>query len=94
MENRLQIQDFQNDELYMELTPEELEELKELKGGLSLSQLSGSFTLGGAFPLGLPPFWFLNTTPNILVSGPRPEPWVTSVPNSLSQVAQSAAIAI
>ncbi|WP_375514269.1 hypothetical protein [uncultured Nostoc sp.] len=33
MENRLQIQDFQDDELYMELTPEELEELKELKGG-------------------------------------------------------------
>lgn len=33
MENRLEGQDIQGDELFMDLTPEELKELEQLKGG-------------------------------------------------------------
>ncbi|MDZ8188940.1 MAG: hypothetical protein RMX96_29310 [Nostoc sp. ChiSLP02] len=33
MENRLEVQNIQGDELYMDLTPEELKELEQLKGG-------------------------------------------------------------
>jgi hypothetical protein len=36
MENRLEVQNIQGDELFMELTPEELQELEQLKGGLSI----------------------------------------------------------
>ncbi len=59
MENRLEVQNIQGDELFMELTPEELEELKELKGG-GLPYPPGSFPLGivtpelGRLPLDLP----------------------------------------
>jgi hypothetical protein len=38
MENRLEVQNIQGDELFMELTPEELQELEQLKGGLSIPQ--------------------------------------------------------
>ncbi|MCC5646763.1 hypothetical protein LC607_28380 [Nostoc sp. CHAB 5824] len=36
MENRLEVQNIQGDELFMELTPEELQELEQVKGGLSI----------------------------------------------------------
>ncbi|MBW4614564.1 MAG: hypothetical protein KME21_15070 [Desmonostoc vinosum HA7617-LM4] len=51
MENRLQVQNLQGEELDMELTPEELEELEALKGG-GLSYL-GDFTYR-PFPYGIP----------------------------------------
>ncbi|BBD67605.1 hypothetical protein NIES4072_50970 [Nostoc commune NIES-4072] len=35
MENRLEVQKIQGDELFMDLTPEELKELEQFKGGLS-----------------------------------------------------------
>ncbi|MCC5662953.1 hypothetical protein LC653_03120 [Nostoc sp. CHAB 5784] len=35
MENRLEGQDIQGDELFMDLTPEELQELEQVKGGFS-----------------------------------------------------------
>ena len=33
MENRLEVQNIQDDELYMDLTAEELKELEQMKGG-------------------------------------------------------------
>lgn len=38
MKNRLEVQNIQGDELFMELTPKELQELEQLKGGLSISK--------------------------------------------------------
>ncbi|WP_334951778.1 hypothetical protein [Nostoc sp.] len=57
MENRLEVQNIQGDELFMELTPEELQELEQLKGGLSLPDpkiiLHPPLHIGTPFPFPL-----------------------------------------
>lgn len=55
MESRLQIQDIQDEELDMELTAQELEELEALKGGNFVTNL-GLIGLGipKVFPYGIP----------------------------------------
>lgn len=50
MENRLEGQDIQGDELFIELTPEELKELEQVKGGILPLYPPGSFPLGIVIP--------------------------------------------
>ncbi|MCC5623170.1 hypothetical protein [Nostoc sp. CHAB 5715] len=46
MENRLEVQSIQGDELFMELTPEELQELEQVKGGFSFPKSNDSLPNG------------------------------------------------
>ncbi|MDZ8025051.1 MAG: hypothetical protein RMX65_019230 [Nostoc sp. DedQUE01] len=72
MENRLQIQDIPDEQLDMELTPEELEELEALKGGnlainfpLINSQIQ--WNIPKIFPYGTP-VWDLFQQPGLFRS--------------------------
>ncbi|MEH1881693.1 hypothetical protein [Nostoc sp.] len=64
MENRLEGQDIQGDELFIDLTPEELEELKG--GGLP----SYSYSILKPFPNGVPAIYILKKGLDISIAIP------------------------
>ncbi|MEH2360117.1 hypothetical protein [Nostoc sp.] len=76
MENRLEGQDIQGDELFIELTPEELKELEQLKGGLSFADSKIIFhpplINGIPFPFGVVKLTELGANPaNISIQGTK-----------------------